>query len=468
MTKDELIAYYDGMAAQRDMWLRKAWYYHRDLARFTRFVVPEGSSVVELGCGTGELLNALKPARGLGIDMSPAMIEAARRKHPHLEFVVDDVENLKTEEPFDYVVLSNLVGNLSDLQLAFQNMRRLTSPRSRVIITYYSRLWQPVLTLAEALGLKMRQPLQNWMSKEDVENLLDLCDYEVIRKGGRLICPAFIPGLSWFLNRIVAHLPGFRHLCLTTYVIARQRPAGRRAAYTVSIVIPTKDEAGNIFGAIERTPRMGPHQEYIFVDGGSTDGTVEKIGEVRAKYRDLDIRFMTQTGRGKANAVFEGFDAARGDVLMILDSDLTVPPEDLPKFYDVIAAGRAEFVNGCRLVYPMQKEAMRFLNMVANHVFALIFTWLLGFRIKDTLCGTKVLLRRDYELLKANRGYFGDFDPFGDFELIFGAARLNLRMADVPVRYRARVYGDIKIRRFRHGLLLLRMVFFAMRKLKFI
>ena len=466
MKKEAIARHYDGIAEERDRWIRRGRYYHRDLKRLLAFLVPRDRSVVEVGCGTGDLLAAVEPSRGLGIDISPRMIEVARSKHSRLDFAVDDAEDLKTAEKFDYVILSNLIGLLHDVQAAFGQLRKLTTPRSRLIITYYSRLWQPLLKIAVWFRLKMPQGEENWLSPEDVENLLYLNDYEVLRRGSRFLCPVFIPGVSWLCNRILAHLPGIRHLCLTTYVVARQRPPGREEQ-TVSVVIPTKNEEGNVFGAVERTPEMGLHTEYLFVDGGSTDGTVERIREVRDKYPEKDIKLMTQSGRGKANAVFEAMDRATGEILMILDSDLTVPPEELPKFYEALASGRGELINGVRLVYPMEKRAMRFLNMVANHGFSLLFSWVLGFRIKDTLCGTKALSRSDYETVRANRDYFGDFDPFGDFHLIFGAARLNLRIVDIPVHYRARSYGEIKIRRFRDGLLLVRMVLHGLVKLKF-
>jgi glycosyltransferase involved in cell wall biosynthesis len=178
------------------------------------------------------------------------------------------------------------------------------------------------------------------------------------------------------------------------------------------------------------------------------------------------IKGMQQPGKGKADAVFTAFDAATGDVLMILDADLTVPPEQLTAFWQAIRSGKGEFVNGSRLVYRMEDEAMRSLNLIANKLFSIIFTWLLSQRFTDTLCGTKVLRRTDYIRLKAGRAYFGNFDPFGDFDLIFGASKLNLKVVEIPIRYANRTYGETQISRFRHGFMLLRMVLFAFRRIK--
>jgi glycosyltransferase involved in cell wall biosynthesis len=185
-----------------------------------------------------------------------------------------------------------------------------------------------------------------------------------------------------------------------------------------------------------------------------------------AGHPNLDIKAAVQDGRGKGDAVRKGFDLARGDILMILDADLTMPPEDLPKFYEIMTSGRGEFVNGSRLVYPMEEQAMRLLNLVANRIFAYSFSYLLNQRLTDTLCGTKVLHKRHYRRIVADRAYFGDFDPFGDFDLIFGAAKSNLKFVEVPIRYMARTFGETQISRFRHGWLLLRMVVFAWWKLK--
>jgi glycosyltransferase involved in cell wall biosynthesis len=236
---------------------------------------------------------------------------------------------------------------------------------------------------------------------------------------------------------------------------------------TVSIIVPARNEAGNIEEIFRRVPDLGVETELVFVEGHSRDGTFEAIEAAMAAHPERPCQLLRQTGEGKGNAVREGFARARGDVLMILDADLTVPPEDLPRFYAALVSGKGEFINGVRLVYPMEAEAMRFLNLLGNKFFSWAFSFLLGQPVKDTLCGTKVLWRSCYEAIAANRAYFGDFDPFGDFDLLFGAAKLNQKIVDLPIRYRERRYGATNIRRWKHGLLLLRMVAFAAGRLKF-
>jgi SAM-dependent methyltransferase len=464
--------HFDRLAPEMDQWRRKSWYYHRELERFCQFVIPAGSTVLELGCGPGDLLAAVRPAEGVGIDLSPGMIAQARQRYPQFTWLVGDAETIDLDRQFDYVVLSDLLGHLEDIWETFHRLRRLCRPDTRVVITYYNYLWEPLLSLAEKAGQRIPLRLQNWLPLDDIQNLLALCDLEVVKSGHRFLAPKYVPGISTFVNRVVAKLPLIRRLGLVEYVVARPGPgtskAALPAALTTTVVVPCRDERGNIEAAVARIPEMGGGTEIVFVDGASTDGTVETIeAQIVAHRGKRDIKLIHQRERkGKGDAVRLGFAAAGGDVLFILDADLTVDPEDLPKFYRAIVEGKGELINGSRLVYPMEGQAMRFLNFLGNKAFSRLFTWIIEQRITDTLCGTKVLRRSDYLRIQANRAYFGDFDPFGDFDLLFGAAKLNMRILELPVRYRDRTYGETKISRFRHGLLLLRMSWIAIRRLK--
>lgn len=450
-------------------WQRRRSFYYRLLHRLFQFHIPPGARVLEVGCGTGDLLAGLQPSRGVGIDPYPDVVEYAAAKHRELTFAASEPESFACDESFDYVVLCNSVGSFADVQRVLERVRRVTTTDSRVCIAYYNALWEPLLRAASWLGLRRKTGEQNWLSRWDLQNLLHLVGFEVIRESTEALCPVGVPLLAGLCNRFLVRLAGLRHLGLVTFVVAKPTgPPPGAETLSCTVLIPTRNERGNIAAAVARTPTLGTHTEIIFVDGNSTDGTPQEIERVIAAHPDKDIRLIPQgDGRGKGDAVRKGFAAAKGDVLMILDADLTVPPEDLPKFFDALVAGRGEFINGTRLVYPLERQAMRFLNKLGNRFFSLAFTWVLGQRFRDTLCGTKVLRRTDYERIAANRHYFGDFDPFGDFDLIFGAAKANLKIVEVPVRYRARTYGETNISRFTHGWLLLRMTVFAARKLKF-
>jgi len=457
-------------AEPRDEWIEKARYFRSEDARYLRFVIPEGASVLALGCGNGDQLAELRPARGIGVDFSPAMIARARERHPTLEFHLADVETVDwsalVPQPVDFVVVADVIGALDDCQCCFERLHAVCGPATRIVVAYYSYLWEPVLRLAERLGWKTPTAEQNVLSTDDIANLLALAGFEMIRRDWRQLLPMSLLGLGGVVNRYFGTLPVVRRFCLRNYVIARSLRKRGDGPRSVSIVVPCRNERGNIEPAVTRLSRFAPDLEVLFVEGHSSDGTYEEALRVRDAHPDWDIKVMRQDGVGKADAVYKGFDAARGDVLMILDADLTVPPEQLGKFWDAIADGHAEYVQGTRLVYPMEREAMRFLNLLANWSFSVLFSWLLNRRLTDTLCGTKVMSRENYARLKANRSYFGDFDPFGDFDLIFGAAKLNLQTIEIPIRYQARSYGETQISRFRHGWLLLRMVVFAYRKLK--
>jgi len=470
MQIEELRSFYDKIASERRAWIAKNSYYHEDIQAFASFNVLPEDSVLEIGCGPGDLVAALPCRNKTGMDLSENMLKLAREKYPSCEFMQADAGDLPAGRTYDKVILSDTIGLLPDVQAAFESLQRVTSPTSRVLITYYNYLWEPFLKMAEQWGLKMPQPVQNWLPLDDIENLLTLAGFEVIRKGHRLLFPFKIPYVSTFFNRILARLPFINRLALVQWVIAKPMTHKIDASETtVSVMIPCRNELENIEPAILRTPMMGKDTELIFVDGSSTDGTVEKINEMIRKYPEKKIRLVHQgAARGKNDATRKGFDAANGDVLMILDADLTVPPEDLPKFFRALTEGRGEFINGTRLVYPMEKEAMRFLNLLGNKFFGMAFSYLLDQRFTDTLCGTKVLWRKSYEKIKAGRAYFGEFDPFGDFDLLFGAAKQNLKIIELPIRYRERTYGVTKIRRFFHGWLLLKMCAVAMRKIKFV
>jgi SAM-dependent methyltransferase len=447
-------------------WKADKWYNHLIRKQFG-FLVPPGVSVLEIGCGIGDLLAAVKPSRGVGVDFAASMLSIARDRHPELEFHQAEGLNFSSEEKFDYVILSDLLNDLPDVQALLTKLKEFSHSRTRVVINVFNNLWRPVLWLAEKLGAKDSPLQQNWLSKEDVANLLHLAGWEVIKTDARILYPVRTPVVASLMNRFLA--PFLGPFCLGMFFVARPRPvAAPDKQYHCTVVIPARNEAGNIEPAVLRTPELGFGTEIILVEGHSSDNTWEEILRVRAKYPERNINAIRQSTSGKGGAVREAFDIATGDLLFILDADLTMPPEELPKFYEVARNGNGDFVNGVRLVYPMEGEAMRFLNMVGNHFFSLVFSALLGQRIKDTLCGTKVLFRKDYQEIARNRSYFGDFDPFGDFDLLFGAAKLNLRIIDLPIRYRARTYGQTNIQRWKHGLLLLRMTLFAARRLKFI
>jgi SAM-dependent methyltransferase len=461
------IAHWDDIARKLDSWQGLGGWYHRRLQEIYRFHVSANQKILEVGCAEGDLLASLQPARGVGVDFSEEMICRARERHPALEFLHADAHDLSAlDEQFDVIILSDLVNDLWDVQRVFEGLRPLCTEHTRLILNFYSRLWQIPLSFARRLNLASPTLFQNWLTREDVDTLLRLADFEAIRVTKEILWPLPLGGLA---NRFLVRLWPFDEMALSNFEIARPAPPAERLEEpVVSVIVPARNESGNIKAIFERTPQMGRETELIFVEGHSRDDTYAAIEREIAAHPSSPSLLLRQSGIGKADAVRLGFSKARGEVLMILDADLTVPPEDLPRFYEALVSGKGEFINGVRLVYPMEKEAMRTVNFLGNKFFSLAFSWLIGQPIKDTLCGTKVLWKRDYDLIAANRSYFGDFDPFGDYDLIFGAAKLDRKIVDLPIRYRERTYGSTNISRWKHGLLLLRMVAFAARRIKFV
>ncbi len=443
--------------------------YQQRLVNVYRSLVAPNQRVLEIGCAEGDLLAALEPSVGVGVDFSAQMVERSSRRYPDLQFIRADAHALDLREKFDVVILSDVVNDLWDVQAALQQLEALTQPTSRVMLNFYSQLWQLPLDLARKYGLARPMLDQNWLTVDDIANLLGLANFEVTRHWEEVLLPLSLRPLDHVANRYLAHVWPFSLAAITNFVVARPQPRqARTSSPVVSVVVPARNEAGNISAIFERTPEMGAGTELVFVEGHSKDDTYAAIEREGTRHPERSAQVLKQSGRGKGDAVRLGFAHARGDVLMILDADLTVAPEDLPRFLHALCSGKGELINGVRLVYPMEKQAMRFFNLLGNKFFSLAFSWLLGQSIKDTLCGTKVLWAADYRRIAAQRAYFGDFDPFGDFDLLFGAAKLNLKIVDLPIRYRERTYGTTNIQRWRHGLLLLRMVVFAARRIKFV
>lgn len=491
----QVARHFDALASTRSRSPQRE-YFRRESRRPISRLVPQHSSIAVIGCGTGELMELLwaDATSSIGIDIAPALVAEATARYPAFRFECADAEDTHQLEAllhpngYDAIVLPGILTQLYDVQAFLEGIRRFLRPGGRLIATTYSAMWVPALRLAERAGMKSPEPAANWLSRQDVENLLFISGYRVHSCGRAVAAPVRVGRWSDAVNRTIPRTPGLRHLSLLDWVEAEVDPTvSVDTSLTCTVLVPCRNEVGNIRGAIDRLPALGSHTEVIFVDGESTDGTVEEIESLvqTRQQPDLSIRLVHQVppvdesggavlqeapsrmlSLGKGDAVRKGFAQATGDILMILDSDLTVPPEDLPRFFDLVASGRVDFANGCRLIYPMQDGAMPYLNLLGNKAFSMIFSWLLGQPVKDTLCGTKALRREQYETIAANRSYFGDFDPFGDFDLLFGAAHQKMSIKDVPIRYRSRVAGESKVSARRHGPLLGKMTAVGLWKLK--
>lgn len=462
------INYWNNHHNTANKWLGHRKSYAARLLQLYKFAIPKNSKILEVGCGNGNLLANLNPSTGVGIDFSSKLIKEAKALHPHLTFIEMDACNLQLDEKFDYIVCSDLLNELWDVHTCLSSLRKCCHQDSRILLNIHSNLWQVPRKIATMLGVARPQLSQNWLTPEDTANLLYLSDFELVRRSSEILWPFHIPLITNFLNKFLVKIVPFSTFGLTNFLIARPIVKRRDDEPIVSVIIPARDEAGNIAAIFERTPQMGKGTELVFVEGGSSDGTYEAIKAAMIMYKTHSmVKLLKQSGKGKGDAVRLGFEHATGSLLMILDADLTVSPEDLPLFYTTWLNGKADLVNGVRMVYPMEGRAMPFVNMLGNKFFSLAFSYLLGQSVKDTACGTKVLTKKHWQPILANRASFGNFDRFGDWDLLFGASKFNLKIIDVPIRYRDRMYGVTKMQKWRIGYLLSCMVIVGLKKLKF-
>lgn len=466
--KEEVSSWYDKNAVARGKWTKRNKYYYTYIAELLGLIVEPNKKVLLLRSDTGDFLVAVKPCVGVGLDYSQELLNIAKKKYPQFDFIKSDFENITVDEKFDYILIVNLLDDIADVYKHFKELNKVSDGRTRIVIINHNYLWYPLLKLGEKIGLKMKQPDLNWLSPSDIKNFLYLAGFEIVKNERAVLLPKYIPLVSFIFNKVIAALPLINKLCFLQISVARKIPNSENKNYSVSVISPCKNEKGNIEGIIKRVPAMGKFTEIIIVDDKSTDGTGEEVEKFIKEFPEKNIKLFKGPGICKAQAVWEGFKHATGDVLMILDGDLTVIPEELPYFYEAIATCKGEFINGSRMTYQMEKEAMRPFNVVGNKFFSTVFSYLLGGEIRDTLCGTKVFLKSDYERMIKFFGQWGE-DRWGDYELLFSACKINLKIVDMPVHYVSRIYGETKMnKRIKNGLIMLRMCWTAFKKFKYV
>lgn len=456
-------AFFDALAPYRAKDLRRHRVYYQDRLRWLNVFLQKDASIVELGCGIAPVLRHLTQEKKVGIDFSPEMLKFAKEADPKGEYIQDDVTKLTHHQHYDVVLLLDTINYLRDVQGALQNIRdHLCHNRTRVIITHWNFLWAPLFLVAEWIGIKTHFPEQNWLSRNDIRNLLTLTDFEVVEEGERMLFPVAIPLIARFCNKYLATFPLLRRLCVVKYMVARPMTIPRQE-YSVTVLSAVRNEKGNISQIVNSMPVMGTSTEIIFAEGHSNDGTWEEIERISREHTGpVKVRGIKQTATGKANALHTGAAASTGDIILVYDGDFTVHPSELPRLYDLLASGKAEFVNASRLVYPMDEGAMRILNLLGNKTFSVLFSWLFRQKLVDTLSPVKMFFRAHYDRMDSR------LDPFGDFDFFLGGSLQQLKMREVPVHYLPRTYGVTKIRRFRHGLLLGKLLLRGAKRVKWI
>lgn len=442
LSKESIRADFERMAPVWEKWRKRNSYYHASMARLVGGMVVPGSQVLELGSGTGDLLASLKPSVGIGLNVAPSLTARATAKFPQLEFHTAEVDSIELPKEFhpQHLVMTNMLDYVYDVCEMLDSLTNVVSEGTLLTITTNNPIWAPLLRLASKFHLRIPDSPRNFITNKDICSVLHLQGYDVVEDAVTLPVPKRIPVIGTFLNAVIPEIPVVRFASSIQYIAAR--PRYPRRPLSCSVIVPCHNEAGNIAECIRRVPDMGSGTEIVVIDDGSADGTAAVVTAVMDG--DPRVRLISfKANQGKASAVRAGFLAAQGDVLMILDADMAVLPEELPRFFAPLQKGTADFVNGTRLIYPMQGKAMKFANYLGNKTFCYIVSKAIRQRVSDTLCGTKAFLKRDYLRMPA-----GGTERWGDFDLLFGAARLRLRIFEIPVHYSERRAGKSKMRAF--------------------
>jgi ubiquinone/menaquinone biosynthesis C-methylase UbiE len=446
MPRETVKKHFNLIAEDYDKWKRKNAYYNSNIKSFLKMAVRPDSRVLEIGCATGENLASTRPSAGVGIDINPKMIKIAKEKFPQHTFIQSSIEDFQHPEKFDYIIMIDLVDHAYDIIDIFEGIYKFCHPTTKIIITAINPWWEPVLSFMQKIRAKIPEGPHNFIEKRNLSKIIELLDFSVNYFGYMLLFPIYIPILSFLANRIGTRIWGINKLSFVQYAVLRPLSRNRNdLEMGCSVVIPCYNEAGNIEEAVRRIPKMGRETEIIIVDDGSTDQTADIARRLMKGYPNLKF-IQHGSNKGKGFAVKQGFDSSAQEILMILDADMSVAPEELPRFFAPLNKGICDFVNGTRMIYPMEKQAMRFLNLLGNKIFSLIMTFIVGQHLTDTLCGTKALYKKNYRCIKMG------LDRWGDFDLLFGAAKSGNRIAEVPIHYMSRKTGESKMKTLKHGL----------------
>ncbi len=446
-----VVRYFENVV-RSSRWKRKMAAYREHTIKFLSQVVPENKKVLLIGCLTSEILEALRPSYGVGLDVSEEAVRLARAncQNPNVRYHCALPEEYKTTEKFDYVILLNVVDHSDDVLALVDSVSKFVHEDSRVILSMLNPLWHPLVKFASRLKIRIPDHKRNLVGSRILGTALEIKSFKVMDKCRRVLVPKRIPLFSWLCNQFLSRLPGFNSLCFIQYVTAKPAELKKTNRSSCSVIIPCYNEEGNITECINRVPHMGSFTEILVVNDGSKDKTEEIVRNLTPTFPNLTLITYAKN-QGKGNAVLKGLRAAKGDVVMILDADMTVPPEELTDFFEALESKTADFASGTRFLYPMEREAMRLANYFGNILFSKLVEVIVGSECSDTLCGTKAMRKID----------FADFEledsAWGDFDLIFHAARRKLKCVEIPVHYKSRVAGESKMKAFSSGISFLKL-----------
>ncbi len=383
------------------------------------------------------------------------------RNHPSsLETILVDPEvglNIESiafkNKKYKTIILTDLFEVSTDILELLSMVNKLLGKDGIIVICSINQKWNRILNLFERLNLKDGNQKRLFINSTIVLNIAKVTGLEFVTQRNKQIFPFRMLGLGSLINNILEILFFPFSFGIRIYsILNQQEKFNEEKKYSKSIIIPAKNEEKNLKPLLNQIPELEEDHEIILAIGDSEDKTYEVAKEIKeARCWPFEVKVIKQTGKGKANAVWEAVEEASKEVIIILDADISVNPETIVQFNSVIDTGKASFVNGTRLIYGMESGAMRIVNNLGNRIFQYIVSIIIGQKITDSLCGTKVFFRKDFNKIKLWKELVQMKDPFGDFDMIFTAGYFGLKILEIPVRYQARVYGVTQIKRFRDG-----------------
>lgn len=381
-------------------------------------------------------------------------------KSHNLDFLnVDTNEDLNkiliNNTKYDCIVLSDMFEVNDDILGLLKLLKKNLNNDGTILLTSITPIWDGVLSILEMLNLKNKSKKRSYIHLNKLSAVLDTINFQITGKRTRQYFPFKLFYFGNIINNFLEIILYFFNFGIRSYFTIKEiEDTAEKDVLSKTIIVPAKNEEGNLNELINRIPYLGNNVEVIISCGISNDNTLGMAKSLKSD--NFIIKVIEQTSKGKANAVWEACEQSSNDLIAILDADLSVDPEELSSFFELIETKKCDFVNGTRLIYSMEKGSMRFINNFGNRLFQYVVSKIIRLPLTDSLCGTKVFKKNLYEKIKKWQSVVKIKDPFGDFDLLFAAAYSSQKIVEYPIHYRARKYGTTQIRRFKDGFKLIK------------
>ncbi len=384
---------------------------------------------------------------GQNIDSNKIFIkeidEQYQIKHKdNIHYVNENIENILSD--CDTVVISDIEHQLNPAKNLL-NLSRIVGDNTKIILLSKNMVWMILIKILK-LFFSFSPKKNNFLPSSYLDNLYSSCNLELIRQEKIIALPINIPFLTKIINRIF-RLPLLNFFCMSNIAILKKKikNSSNHKDLKISFIIPCKNEQDNIKVFEQKINENTEPDEYLFGDDNSSDKTSDEIDKLIEKLSDKKIIKYNGPGICKSENVYKGIDLSSGDIIVIYDADHTVSFEDIKFSVSIMKKTNVDFINCTRMIYPQKDGAMKFANFIGNTIFASLFSLLFKKKITDTLCGTKIFYKKDWEKIKENTSQWGMKDLWGDFDLLIGAYKNNLKITEVPVTYYERRENETKM-----------------------